>query len=132
MAKKMTAHQKAARHYLNLIEKAKKNLAKSQAIQNRLAATNKLIIGVNFSKSKELLKQAEEYVKSGKRFTKRTRRMMAAVQDRTHADYYTDLMWYRETISKDIGPVSIPIEYETKVSEISKLKRKYNKKPEFQ
>ena len=130
MAKKMTAHQKAARHYLNLIKKAQKNLAKSQAIQNRLSATNKLITGVNFNKSKEFLKKAEEYVQSGKRFTKRIRRMMAAVQERTHADYYTDLMRFRETISKDIGPVSIPIEYDTKVSEISKLKRKYNKKPE--
>ena len=128
MAKKMTAHQKAARHYLNLINKAQKNLAKSQAIQNRLSATNKLIIGVNFNKSKEFLKKAEEYVQSGKRFTKRIRRMMAAVQERTHADYYTDLMRFRETISQNIGPVSIGIEYDTKVSEISKLKRKYNKK----
>lgn len=130
MAKKMTAHQKAARHYLNLIKKAQKNFAKAQAIQNRLEKTNNLIKGIDLNRSKEFLKEAEEYVKSGKRFTKRIRRMMEAVQERTHADYYTDLMRFRETISQDIGPVSIPIEYDTKVSEISKIKRKYNKKPE--
>lgn len=130
MAKKMTAHQKAARHYMNLIKKAQKNLEKSQAIQNRLEKTNKLVRGIDLKRSKEFLKEAEEYVNSGKRFTKRVRRMMEAVQERTHADYYTDLMRFREVIPKDIGPVSIPIEYDTKVSEISKLKRKYNKKPE--
>lgn len=130
MAKKMTAHQKAARHYLNLIKKAQKNLSKAQAIQNRLEKTNKLVKGIDLNRSKEFLKEAEEYVNSGKRFTKRIRRMMAAVQERTHTDYYTDLMRFREVISKDIGPVSIPIEYDTKVSEISKLKRKVNKKPQ--
>lgn len=130
MAKKMTAHQKTERHYLNLIKKAKKNLDKAQAIQNRLAATHKLTRGIDIQRAKEFLKSAEDYVKSGKRFTKKTRKTMEAIQDRTHLDYYTDLMSFTETIPKQVGPVSIPEEKETKVSEISKLKRRFNKNPQ--
>lgn len=130
MAKKMTAHQKAERHYLNLIKKAKKNLDKAQAIQNRLSATHKLARGIDVQRAKEFLKSAEDYVKSGKKFTKKTRKTMEAIQDRTHLDYYTDLMSFTETIPKQVGPVSIPTERETKVSEISKLKRKFNKNPQ--
>lgn len=129
MAKKKTAHQKAEKHYLNLIKKAKKNMQVAQAMQNRLTSTNKLKRGFDIQRAKEFLKSAEDYVTSGKRFTKRTKRMMEAVQDRTHADYYTDLMSFTETVPKQIGPVSIPEDRETKVSDISKLKRKFNKNP---
>lgn len=129
MAKKKTAHQKAEKHYLNLIKKAKKNMQLAQAMQNRLTSTHKLKRGFNVERAKEFLKSAEDYVTSGKRFTKRTKRMMEAVQDRTHADYYTDLMSFTETVPKQIGPVSIPEDRETKVSDISKLKRKFNKNP---
>jgi len=130
MAKKMTAHQKAERHYLNMIKKAKKNLDKAQAIQNRLSATHKLTREIDVQRAKEFLKSAEDYVKSGKKFTKKTRKTMEAIQDRTHLDYYTDLMSFTETIPKQVGPVSIPTDRETKVSEISKLKRKFNKNPQ--
>lgn len=129
MAKKKTAHQKAEKHYLNLIKKAKKNLEVAQAMQNRLTSTHKLKRGIDIQRSKEFLKSAEDYVKSGKRFTKTTKRMMEAIKDRTHADYYTDLMSFTETVPKQVGPVSIPEDRESKVSDISKLKRKFNKDP---
>lgn len=129
MAKKKTAHQKAEKHYLNLIKKAKKNMQVAQAMQNRLTSTHKLKRGIDIQRSKEFLKSAEDYVTSGKRFTKTTKRMMEAVQDRTHSDYYTDLMSFTETVPKQVGPVSIPEDRETKVSDISKLKRKFNKNP---
>lgn len=129
MAKKKTAHQKAEKHYLNLIKKAKKKLEVAQAMQNRLTSTHKLKRGLDVQRAKEFLKSAKDYVTSGKRFTKTTKRMMEAVKDRTRSDYYTDLMSFTETVPKQVGPVSIPEDRETKVSDISKLKRKFNKNP---
>lgn len=129
MAKKKTTRQKTERQYLNLIKKAKKNLAVAQAMQNRLKNTKKLNRELDVGRAKEFLNSAEDYVKSGKRFTKKTGKMMEAVKDRTHDDYYTDLMSFTESVPKQVGPVSITEDRETKVSEISKLKRKFNKNP---
>lgn len=125
--RKISAHEKAKKHYLNLISKAEKRLQKAEYYQNRLAKTNKLARGLDIQKSKEFLKSAREYVESGKRFTKRTQKMMEAVQDRTHTDFYTSLIKYKEVTATKKGPVSIPGQQETKISDIEKLRRKYSK-----
>lgn len=125
--RKISAHEKAKKHYLNLIAKAEKRLQKAEYYQNRLAKTNKLVEGIDINRSKEFLKSAKDYVESGKRFTKKRRKMMEAVQDRTHLDFYTSLIKYKETTTAKKGSISIPGQKETKVSDIEKLRRKYSK-----